>query len=151
MVMESDLVVFKKGDILCAHGDPADHVMYVLRGEVAMEHSPGLLIEYDGKIVTFKKGALIGEGSAILKRPYMGTCVGFTDGAYARVQADRIRAEVARCAKLPRMIIETQARKLDSAFAFIMKNYKALGRGEIDEVFKPDHGFGDFFEESRVG
>ncbi len=121
--------------------------MYVLSGEVAMEHSPGLYIELDGKVTTFKRGSLLGESSAILKRPYVGTLVGFSKGSYARVRADRIRSDIARCAKLPKMIILNQAHKLDQAYGFIMKNYKNASRAQIQEAFEPNHSLGDFFEQ----
>lgn len=147
MVPESDRIPFESGDIICEHGEPSDFVMYVLSGEVAMEHSPGLYIELDGKVTTFKRGSLLGESSAILKRPYVGTLVGFTKGAYARVRADRVRADIAKCAKLPKMIILNQAHKLDQAYGFIMKNYKNASRDQVKDVFEPDHGLGDFFEQ----
>ena len=147
MVPESDRITFEAGDIICEHGDPSDYVIYVLSGEIAMEHSPGLYIEFDGKVSTFKRGSMLGEYSAILKRPYVGTLVGFSKGSYARVRSDRVRAEVLKCAKLPRMIILNQAHKLDAAYGFIMKNYKNATRGQVKEVFEPDHSLGDFFEQ----
>lgn len=147
MILQSDRITFEKGDIICEHGGPADYVMYVLSGEIAMEHSPGLYLELDGRVSTFKRGTLIGEGSAILKRPYMGTLVGFTSGSYARVSAERVRYDIMRSGKLPRMIIEAQARKLYQAFDYILKNYKKADRGQIKELFEPETGFGDFFEQ----
>ncbi|MEP3112818.1 cyclic nucleotide-binding domain-containing protein [Nisaea sp.] len=147
MVPESDRIEFDSGDVICEHGDPSDYVMYVLSGEIAMEHSPGLYIELDGKVTTFKRGALLGESSAILKRPYASTLVGFSKGAYARVRADRIRADIAKCAKLPKMIILNQAHKLNQAYSFIMNNYKNASRSQVKEIFEPNHSLGDFFEE----
>ena len=147
MVPESDRITFESGDIICEHGEPSDYVMYVLSGEIAMEHSPGLYIELDGKVTTFKRGSLLGESSAILKRPYVGTLIGFSSGSYARVHADRIRADIARCGKLPKMIILNQAHKLDQAYKFIMKNYKNASRDQIQEAFEPNHSLGDFFEQ----
>lgn len=148
MVPESDRIEFDSGDIIFEHGDPSDYVMYVLSGEIAIEHSPGLYLELDGKVTTFKRGSLLGESSAILKRPYVGTLVGFSKGAYARVRADRIRFDIAKCAKLPKMIILNQAHKLDQAYHFIMQNYKNANRSQVKDVFEPDHGLGDFFEGS---
>lgn len=146
MVPESDLISLEKGDILCAQGAEPDYVMYVLRGEIALQHSPGLFIERDGHIVTFKSGTLIGEGSAILERPYMVTCVGYTSGLYARVTAERVRDEISSCPKLSQMIIKAQATKLELAFDYIMKNYKKVRQGELDDIFKPDHGVREYFE-----
>lgn len=148
MVPDSQRIPFEKGEIVCMRGEPSDYVMYVLSGELAVEHSPGLYLEQGGKVITFKRGSLIGESSAILKRPCMATFVGFTEGAIARVPADRIRSEVRRAGKLARMIMETQARKLDTTFRIVMQNYKSATKSQIDEIRQPDRDFGDFFEES---
>lgn len=148
MVPDSQRIPFDKGETVCMRGEPSDYVMYVLSGELAVEHSPGLYLEFGGKVITFKRGSLIGESSAILKRPCMATFVGFTEGAIARVPADRIRAEVRRAGKLAQMIMKTQAEKLDTTFRVVMQNYKHATKSQIEEVFEPSRAFGDFFEES---
>lgn len=80
------IVEFRKGQVLFSQGDPADAVLYILKGKVTIT-----VLSKQGKeavIAVLGPNVFVGEGSLAGQRLRMATATALSDGSLVRIEKE---------------------------------------------------------------